>query len=133
MKQVFDHQPTSRNFGSLKALLASTPHLCQESELATKLQPLRHGQDQRAVSGHQGQLCRVGIHTQALASTRRLSPPGESVMMRKVRDQPGATREDLVNDHSLKNLQRTHAPSAQASARPGPSEVCDKSKIFGGS
>lgn len=37
MKQVFDHQPTSRNFGSLKALLASTPHLCQESELATKL------------------------------------------------------------------------------------------------
>ena len=72
----------------------------------------------------------------------KISPRGASMIMRKVRDQPRTTRQDLVNDlkragttvskktisntHTswIKTLQRTQGPPAQASACPGPSEVC---------
>ncbi len=33
----------------------------------------------------------------------KISPRGVSVILRKVRDQPRTTREDLVNDHGLKS------------------------------
>ena len=69
-----------------------------------------------------------------------ISPRG-AMVMRKVRDQPRTTRQDLVNDLEragttvskkiisntpswIKILQRTQGPPAQASASPGPSEVC---------
>ena len=72
----------------------------------------------------------------------KFSPRGASMIMRKVRDQPRTTRQDLVNDLKragttvskktisnttpslIKILQRTQGPPAQASACPGPSEVC---------
>ncbi len=64
------------------------------------------------------------------------------MILRKVRDQPRTTREDLVNDLKragttvstvtisnttpswIKILQHAQGPPAQASTRPGPSEVC---------
>uniref|UniRef100_A0AAQ4Q9R9 Transposase Tc1-like domain-containing protein n=1 Tax=Gasterosteus aculeatus aculeatus TaxID=481459 RepID=A0AAQ4Q9R9_GASAC len=68
----------------------------------------------------------------------RISPRGASMIMRKVRDQPRTTRQDLVNDLKragitvsketisntptpswIKILQRTQGPPAQASACPG--------------
>ena len=72
----------------------------------------------------------------------KISPRGVSMIMRKVRDQPRTTRQDLVNDLKragttvskktisnttppwIKILQRMQGPPAQASACPGPSEVC---------
>ncbi|KAK6316445.1 hypothetical protein J4Q44_G00139690 [Coregonus suidteri] len=46
----------------------------------------------------------------------KISPRGASMIMRKVRDQPRTTRQDLVND--LKDLEKgpisTNVPSASA-------------------
>ncbi len=68
----------------------------------------------------------------------KISPCGDSMILRKVRDQPRTTREDLVND--LKRAGTTVStvtlvthytvmdsnPPAQASTCPGPSEVCQR-------
>ncbi len=73
----------------------------------------------------------------------KISPHGVSMILRKVRDQPRTTREDLVNDlkragttvstltisntlHQIKILQRVQGPPAQASTCRGPSEVCQR-------
>ncbi len=71
----------------------------------------------------------------------KISPRGVLMILRKVRDQPRTTREDLVNDLKragttvltvtisnttpswIKILQRAQGPPAQASTCPGPSEV----------
>ncbi len=72
----------------------------------------------------------------------KIPPRGVSMILRKVRNQPRTTREDLVNDLKragttvstvtitnttplwIKILQRTQGPPAQASTCPGPSEDC---------
>uniref|UniRef100_A0AAY5KBZ6 Sleeping Beauty transposase HTH domain-containing protein n=1 Tax=Esox lucius TaxID=8010 RepID=A0AAY5KBZ6_ESOLU len=69
----------------------------------------------------------------------KISPCGASMIMRKVRDQPGTTQQDLVNDLMragtsvskktisnttpswIKIMQCTQGPPAPASACPGPS------------
>ena len=70
----------------------------------------------------------------------KISPRGASMIMRKVRDQPRTTRQDLVNDlkragttvsnktisntlrrHGLKSCSARKVPLSQASACPGPS------------
>ncbi len=75
----------------------------------------------------------------------KISPRGVSMILRKVRDQPRTTREDLVNDlkragttvstvtisntlhpSGIKILQRAQGPPAQASTCPVPSEVCQR-------
>ncbi len=79
----------------------------------------------------------------------KISPHGLSMILRKVRDQPRTTREDLVNDlkragtlglmglmvtisntlhrHGLKSCSvQVRGPPAQASTCPGPSEVCQR-------
>ncbi len=73
----------------------------------------------------------------------KISPRGVSIILKKVRDQPRTTREDLVNDlkrvrpHSqrlpLVTLHRhgskscsAQDPPDQASTCPGPSEVCQR-------
>ena len=69
----------------------------------------------------------------------KISPRGASMIMRKVRDQPRTTRQDLVNDlkragstvskktisntlrrHELKSYSARKGPPAQARACPGP-------------
>ncbi len=75
----------------------------------------------------------------------KISPRGVSMILRKVRDQPRTTREDLVNDlkragttvstvtisntlhrHGLKSCSAAQGPPAQASTCPAPSEVCQR-------
>ena len=51
---------------------------------------------------------------------RKISPRGISMMMRKVRDQPSTTQEELVND--LKE----QCSSAEEGTCTGPSEVCQR-------
>ncbi len=71
----------------------------------------------------------------------KISPHGVSMILRKVRNQPRTTQEDLVNDLKragttvsmvtinnttpswIKILQHVQGPPAQASRCPGPSEV----------
>lgn len=87
MKQVFDHPPTSRNSGSLKALLPSTPHPCEDSELAT-ITSARLGPLSQPPWAKPKNCIRTRDGFVDQASARKISPPGESVIMRKVRDQP---------------------------------------------
>ncbi len=74
----------------------------------------------------------------------KISPHGVSMILRKVRDKPRTTREDMVNDLKragttvstvtisntttswIKILQRAQGPPAQASTCPEPSEVCQR-------
>ncbi len=144
-------------------------------------QPLHyHGQNQRAVKGHQGQDCRStqgwnGLQdhrqaawwedncwcdysemeeTQTTISRPQSGAPckilahGVRMIMRKVRDQPRTTREELVNDlkavgttvtkQNIGNTLRRNGlkcsaqgPPAQEVTCTGPSEVCQStSKWF---
>ncbi|CDQ97271.1 unnamed protein product [Oncorhynchus mykiss] len=57
----------------------------------------------------------------------KISPRWASMFMRKVRDQPITTWQDLVNDLKRAGTtvsKKTISPPAQARACPGPSEVC---------
>ena len=65
----------------------------------------------------------------------KISPCGISMMMRKVRDQPSTTPEELVNDlkdvgttvtKSFKILLHTQGSSAEEGTCTGPSEVCQR-------
>ena len=76
---------------------------------------------------------------------RKISPRGISMMMRKVRDQPSTTQEELVNDlkavgttvtkrtisntlhrEGLKSSWRAQGSSAEEGTCTGPSEVCQR-------
>ncbi|CDQ99575.1 unnamed protein product [Oncorhynchus mykiss] len=57
----------------------------------------------------------------------KISPRGASMIMRKVREKPRNTRQDLVNDLKRAGTtvsKKTISPPAQASACPGLYEVC---------
>ncbi len=86
-----------------------------------RFQTLNHGQDQRAVQGCQGQDCtmakqlsekvttvgaiirkwkkhKITASLPRTGSPCKISPRGVSMIMRRVRNQPRTTREDLVID-----------------------------------